>query len=434
MLRWLVAVALGLVGAATFAQSSDKPAAPSNELITPVLGEGVRDLLARVRPAVVQIKGFFGANTAQAFHGTGFAVAPDGVLMTNYHVVAQQVLYPDKYRLEYRTSDGAIGKIMVLAIDVRHDLAVVRAEGFAPAPLRIDPAVPTKGSRAYAVGFPLDVGLTITEGISNGRVEDSFDARVHYSGAINGGMSGGPALNAAGEVIGVNVAGYRFEQLVSFLVPAAHLRPLIDRAIAKPASVAEMKQEVGEQLRAHGGALLDALRGPLPTQVTAGYALPAKLAPFIDCRAAGDPAPDAPVNQIVIRCAAKAGLYVEQGRFTGDLRFEHYVLATDKLDAWRFARRLTNLSRASGAFGGPKYVGPFACGANVVSLRGFDANLMVCTRSHRKVDGLYDITIRVTSLNEAKRGFASHLDMHGVQFDAGMGFVRRYVEAMQWTP
>src|SRR5258706_2333350 len=176
---------------------------PAISMVPAALSASAREAMARARPSVVQIKGFFGTNSAQAFHGTGFAVAAGGVLLTNYHVVAEQVLYPEKYRLEYRTTAGKVGKITVLAIDVRHDLAVVRAEGFDGVPLALDGTVPAKGERAYSIGFPLDVGLTITEGVSNGRVEDSFDARIHYSVAINDGISGGPAVNAAGQVIGV---------------------------------------------------------------------------------------------------------------------------------------------------------------------------------------------------------------------------------------
>ncbi len=430
----VLALCVTAVGAPTvWAQAPAARNLGANDLGTPASSEGVRDILARVRPAVVQIKGFFGSNTAQAFHGTGFAVAPDGVFATNYHVVAQHVLYPEKYRLEYHTPEGRTGKVTVLAIDVRHDLAVVRTEGFAPTPLPIDATIPAKGSRAYSIGFPLDVGLTITEGISNGRVVDAFDARIHYSGAINGGMSGGPALSARETVIGVNVSGYRFQQLVSFLVPAAHLRPLIDRALANPSKVTEMKASVALQLRAHADALLGAFSGAVPTQVTSGYALPAKLAGFVDCNAAGDPAADSPVHMVTINCAAKAGLYVQQGLTTGDIRYSHYVLTTDSLDAWRFAHRLSKLSRASGAFGRRKHVGPFDCETNIVTLRGFDASLLVCARSYRDAEGLYDITVRVLSLNESKRGFASHLDMHGVEFAAGMQFVKRYVEAMEWT-
>src|SRR5204863_7410469 len=143
----------------------------------------------RARPAMIQIKGFFGTNTAEAFHGSGLAVARGGEFVTNWHVVSDAVLYPEKYRLEYRTPTGATGRVLVRAIDIRHDLALVEAQGLDPSPLTLRPHVAIKGERAYSVGFPLDVGLTITEGVSNGRVEDCFEPRVHYSGALNPGMS-----------------------------------------------------------------------------------------------------------------------------------------------------------------------------------------------------------------------------------------------------
>ncbi len=436
----LITAALSTLALPAHAQAPAAPNPAAGAAIAPVApvapatSENARDVLTRVRPAVIQIKGFFGSNTAQAFHGTGFAVTDDGVFMTNYHVVAQQVQFPDKYRLEYRTTEGKTGNLTVLAVDVRHDLAVVRVTGHAPAPLKLESAALTKGERAYSVGFPLDVGLTITEGVSNGRVEDSFGPRIHYSGAINGGMSGGPAFNAAGNVIGVNVSGYRFEQLVSFLVPAEHAQALLDQSLKQKPAAGGLKKEVQTQMHAHAAALLGALKGDMLTQPTSGYRLPAKLAPFIDCNASGDPAPGQPVQIVHINCAAKAGLYVQQGLYSGDLKYSHFVLSTDKLDAWRFAHRLSELASATGAYGSRRHVGPFSCQNRNVRLKGFDASVMVCTRSYRKLEGLYDFTVRVSSLNASKRGFASHLDMYGLDFDAGMAFIKRYVDAMEWNP
>ena len=410
------------------------PAEPDLVLPAGALSESARDVLARTRPSVVQIKGFFGANSAQAFHGTGFAVGPGGLLLTNYHVVAELVAYPEKYRLEFRTPEGKTGKIAVLAIDVLHDLALVRAEAFDATPLNLARSIPAKGTRAYSIGFPLDVGLTITEGVSNGKVEDSFEARIHYSGAINGGMSGGPALNTAGEVIGINVSGYRDEQSVSFLVPAEHGRALLEHVPTEPLKPAEAKKEVGRQLRIHGADLLASFPGAFTTQTAAGYTLPGKLSGFVDCNASGDTTADQPVQTERIFCGAKAGLYVQENLRSGDLRFQHFVLTTAKLDAWRFAHHLQNISGPAGGGGNREHVGPFACKGSTVKLHGFDAGLVVCTRGYRKFEGLYDINARLVSLNEPKRGFASRLAMTGVDFTAGMAFVRRYVEAMQWQP
>ena len=412
-------------------QPAAAPAQP-NPPVVPATSERAGDILARVRPAVIQIKGFFGSNTAHAFHGTGFAVAPGGIFMTNYHVVSQKVLYPDKYRLEYRAAEGKTGAVNVLAIDVRHDLAVVQAVGLAPSPLKLDPVVPSKGDRAYSIGFPLDVGLTITEGVSNGKVEDSFDARIHYSGAINGGMSGGPALDATGAVIGVNVSAYLFKQLVSFLVPAEHAQALLDRALATKPVPGGLRRGLVEQLHGHSVDLLDALKGPISTQVAAGYTLPARLAPFINCSGAGDPVTDQPFDAVILSCSASAGLFVQPGLYAGNLKYTHFVLTTEKLDSWRFARRLTATASASGGYGSRRHVGPFACEDQVLRLKGFDAAVLVCVRSYRVLQGLYDFTVRVSSLNGAKRGFASHLDMFGLEFDPGMQFIRRYIEAMEW--
>lgn len=421
-----------LPAAVVRAQAQQPAAAPFNAVV-PAASQGAREVLARVRPAVIQIKSYFGANTAHASHGTGFAVKEGGVFATNYHVIAERVQHPGKYRLEYRTADGETGAISVLAVDVRHDLALVRASGYAAQPLELQPEPASKGDRAYSVGFPLDVGLTITEGISNGKVDGSFDPRIHYSGALNPGMSGGPALNAAGEVIGVNVSGYRFEQLVGFLVPIAHVQALSDRARSEQTEI-ELKKEVAAQLHAHSADLLAAFEGPMRTQAVAGYVLPDKIAPFVNCRASGSPETDKPVQMVQVHCDAKAGLYVQQGLYSGSLKYAHYGLTTDKLDAWRFANRLSTLTAAMGRFGSLRHVGPYACEDRVVGLKGFDANLLVCTRRYRKFEGLYDFTVRVSSLNSSKQGYASHLDIYGVQFEPGMRFIRHYVEAMEWRP
>src|SRR5258706_11526986 len=102
-----------MAAAATCLSTSVRAQAPPTPYaaVSPAASQNARDVLALVRPAVIQIKGFFGSNTAQAFHGSGFAVAADGVFITNYHVVAERVQHPDKYRLEYNTVEGTTGAI-----------------------------------------------------------------------------------------------------------------------------------------------------------------------------------------------------------------------------------------------------------------------------------------------------------------------------------
>jgi serine protease Do len=383
---------------------------------------------------MIQIKGFFGGNTAEAFHGSGFAVAPGGLFVTNWHVVSEAVLHPDKYRLEYRTPGGATGRVTVRAIDVRHDLALVEAQGLAPALLALRPAAAVAGERAYSVGFPLDVGLTITEGVSNGRVEESFEPRVHYSGALNAGMSGGPGLDEGGNVIGVNVAGYRASQLVAFLVPIEHAVALVARAEKSPLDAGRARDEVAAQLRAHSEALLDAIGSTLATQNHRGYELPAKLAPFVECQAAGDPAPEQPVQVETVACDAKSSIYLGRNLNTGGLVFQHTLLSTTAVDGWRFAQRMQEVKAPHQSFAPARHLAPFACKQDNVELSGFTANATVCLRAYRKFDGIYDLNVQVASKNRAQRGFVSSLSLTGVAADRALSFARTYLGAIRWKP
>jgi S1-C subfamily serine protease len=392
-----------------------------------------RRMLDRVRGSVVRVRGFYGANRAEAFHGTAFAVAPGGLLLTNYHVIARAALAPRSYRLEYATNDGGVGALDILAVDVVHDLAIVRAADFAPAPIPLRTAIPDRGDRVYTVGYPLNLGLVITEGIGNGLLDKPFSPRLNYAGPMNPGMSGGPALDSRGRVIGVNVAFSTRGQLVSFLVPAELVAPLVARA-ASPLDPGGTRAEVARQLEAHQARVLKALPARFPTQAAAGYALPAELAPFVDCTAIPATAAVSALLVQRVACRAPVGLSVEPGLQTGDFEFSHAVLVADGLHPLQFAEQLRRVAAAAPSRrGSSEHVQGWACRRNVVNLNRLQGTVTLCARRYREYDGLYDLTLVVTSRNEPLRGFVSTATLRGVDFAAGLDFTRRYLEAMRWT-
>ena len=316
---------------------------------------------------------------------------------------------------------------------MRHDLAIVRTIGYQPKPLSIKSQIPSKGSKAFAVGYPLDVGLTITEGVSNGKVEDSFYDRIHYTGALNSGMSGGPALNQNGEVIGVNVSGYVFSQLVNFLVPGNDAVELLEKVSngsldEKQPDVKALQKLAVQQFKAHSKSLLDRLNNFTTTQIVSGYKLPGKLSDFVNCSAFGNTQPKQPVEITQIRCSANAGLLIENGLPSGDLQYSYTVLSTKVLGAWRFAKQLSKRTTTNDYHGQRKYVGPYTCQNRIVGLKGFEASLMLCVRSHRKLDGLYDFVMRVVSLNGKNNGFVSNTSLYGAEFKSGMKFLKHFAE------
>ncbi len=225
---------------------------------------------AAARPRLLQIRTLLSSAGKQSSLGSGFLVTADGLAITNYHVVSQYALEPATYRMEYATPDGAKGVLKLLAVDVTNDLAVVQLDKndypfFMFNPRAIDGSLP-KGERMYAMGNPHDIGFTIVEGTYNNLVDKSYQERIHFSGAMNPGMSGGPTVSVDGRVIGINVAKRVGSDLVSFLVPACFGAALLDRArqalLDTPQGAQDLaltpektRVEIGKQLSAWQAAL-----------------------------------------------------------------------------------------------------------------------------------------------------------------------------------
>ncbi|MEO6079618.1 MAG: serine protease [Steroidobacteraceae bacterium] len=410
---------------------------PEPDLADLPVSNAARVRLDRARDSVVQIRGFFGGAETSAFHGSGFAVNADGAIVTNYHVVSDAVLHPRQYRLEYVTSDNRTGQLQVYGVDVRNDLAIVKADNLKLSPLPLRTRIPSPGARAYSIGFPLNLGLTITEGVANGLVDTGFDQRIHYTGAINGGMSGGPALDAGGGVFGVNVSVFADRQLVGFVVPARHIEPLLARAqapLAKTLSARQARGMVTVQALVHEASVLEPGTQPAATQTVFGFKLPTRMVPAIECNTTGASESSERLRIEAIGCEARAGLLVQRDLAVGSIRFQHRVVRAQELHPLQFAQRVNRMAVSYQRFGSALNLAPFACRDALVSLDGFDARVTTCARQYRLFSGLYDIAVTVTSINSTQSAVVSQLDLGGVGFEPGMQFVRRFLEAMRWMP
>lgn len=155
---------------------------------------------------ILQVRMLDQASASKASIGSGFLVDRQGFVVTNFHVIAELVHKPGQYRAEYLFEDGRSGKLELLDIDVVHDLALLKMDVTSDRFLAISTREPAKGERLFSLGNPHDLGLTIVEGTYNGQLEKSLYERIHFTGSINPGMSGGPTINRDGAVVGVNVA------------------------------------------------------------------------------------------------------------------------------------------------------------------------------------------------------------------------------------
>jgi S1-C subfamily serine protease len=181
------------------------------------------DVVDRVGPAVVRLDLRRPSDGKRAGSGSGVVVSPDGLILTNSHVVQ------GGKRADVATLDGRVLSARVLGDDPDTDLALVRIDENATLPHAQlgDSRKLKRGQVAIAIGNPLGFDATVTAGVvsalgrslrsKNGRLIDDV---IQTDAALNPGNSGGPLVSSRGEVIGINTAIIMGAQGICFAVAA----------------------------------------------------------------------------------------------------------------------------------------------------------------------------------------------------------------------
>lgn len=154
--------------------------------------------------------------------GSGFVVAPDGVLLTNSHVVH------GASHVQVRLRDGSELRGRVVGDDPATDLAVVRVDAHQLAYLEVGEARPVPGQLAIAIGNPLGFDATVSAGVvsATGRTLHQgggrmIDDLVQHTAPLNPGSSGGPLAGGHGQLLGINTAVIHRSQGIGFAIPTA---------------------------------------------------------------------------------------------------------------------------------------------------------------------------------------------------------------------
>lgn len=182
-------------------------------------------VVEEIEPAVVTVVGtvpgtqtFFGRTADSQVSGSGFIISADGYIVTNNHVVE------DTSDLYVILSDGTELEAEIVSRDIYADLAVLKVEGTMPAVAPLGSSEDLKpGETVIAIGSPLGTFRnSVTVGVvsATGRTLDTgegynMENLIQTDAAINSGNSGGPLVNLAGEVIGVNAVVVRGSSLSS---------------------------------------------------------------------------------------------------------------------------------------------------------------------------------------------------------------------------
>jgi len=176
--------------------------------------------------------------------GSAFFIDSSGLLITNYHVIFSEVdpTFRGHSRLFIRMGDATSPRIpaRVIGWDRALDLALIQTQVTPEYVFSvIDWVVPSVGESVIAIGSPVGLEQTVTQGIVSalGRRFLQIGDVIQIDAAVNQGNSGGPVVDMAGRLVGIVFAGIEHFQGLNFAVPAERL------AAALPAMIAGGKAE-----------------------------------------------------------------------------------------------------------------------------------------------------------------------------------------------
>lgn len=400
-----------------------------------VATENAKALFAEFAPSLYQIRLIENASGEKSSIGSGFQIDENGLIATNYHVISGFAQHPNKYRLEFLDVDGNKGELSLHSVDVVNDLALVKHdESEKSAFFNVSTSAPTKGDELYSLGNPHDLGMIVVPGTYNGIKKESFNERIHFTGSVNPGMSGGPVVDAEGEVVGINVATSGNQ--IGFLVPSDKLVQLVKSY--RNNGIEDIDAQITGQLHDNQFRLINSMmESPWELKQLGKALVPQIDVPFIRCWGESNAdKKDALYFAAVASCTLDEDIYISDNFYTGSLEMQFRWMESKKLNPMRFYHLYKKqISRVRADNKATKHdVTEFKCQHDtVLPNESMTSKSILCVRAYKKYDNLFDVLFVGASIDHEDYAMVSHFTLSGVSKKESQAFSKRFMESVKWN-
>ena len=403
-------------------------------LIDHVIADDIAErLFSQWQNSVYQIEVVTSDVKSKSSLGTGFVVARADILATNFHVVAKAVHEPERFQLEWKNQQDERGSLEVIAIDVINDLALLKADRPMGVAMQTT-ALPPVGASLFSMGHPKALDLSIVTGSMNGQLEKSLYQRIHFSGNINRGMSGGPAFDQLGNVVGINVA--TSGDAVGFLVPAHFLERLIETSRQSDfTAYRDFSIVIGEQLMANQERIVsEFLNEEWTFQQIGKMSVPTKISERLNCWGNSQlEKEDIRLTELSAICRSDDRIFVSNQFFAGLLSFEYFWFESKSLTSTGFYKAYQD-NYSSNFLGEAQEedVTNFNCVVKFLNIDGADFKANICARAYKRYPELVDFMVLLGMVGKEKEGFIYTLDLSTVTLSNGMLLFEKFLENFSW--
>ncbi len=403
-------------------------------LLSTVVGAGPE----QVFNLVYQIKTATDAGAPKATYGSSFVVDESGLLATNFHVVSTALHEPKKYHLFL--VDGAMTTpAEVVAFDVANDLALIKVGRTFPRAVTFARKMPEAGAKIYSIGLPEDLNKAVIEGNFNGLMKQGPYEKLQMSIPLNPGMSGGPTLNALGEILGVNVSIRIDSQNLAFGIPADKVLALLKkerRNFSEPDALAAFDEEVRDQLDQVQDQLTDLIvKGSTP--VTIGDWQVDKPSEGVKCWRDTDNGAKELSVQTNENCYLPGTSPVRNDHDTGTFRIKYSALGSTKLNDWQFLSLLNEgLEQSMYAMADylERFTTRFTCGEmDLLNAHYVPLRVHYCVSAYVRYSEIYNMEFEAVTLGQEHSALIVSASLLGFTSRSLTAITKRLVNSIKHT-